>query len=66
MNSKKNLFILAFAAILIFPIALRAGEETHICKGSGEHCMSVDLGKGVIAKFVKTKGSAAVIIKDEK
>ena len=65
MKIKKMLTAFAFA-ILVFPLCMQAGEETYICKGSGEHCMDVDLGNGMIAKFVKTKGSAAVVIKDEK
>ena len=64
---KINKMLAAFAfAIMVFPLCLHATEETHICKGSGEHCMEVDLGNGMTAKFVKTKGSAAVVIKDAK
>ncbi len=65
MKIKKILSTLALAAILVVPLCLQAYvQETHICKGSGEHCMEVDLGNGMTAKFVKKPGSAAVVIKD--
>jgi hypothetical protein len=61
---KKSLRL--FAALLVFActfaVMQNSSAATEICKGSGEHCMDVDMGNGMTAKFVKTKGSPAVVI----
>lgn len=60
---KKAILSFSFVAILSLATTVIA-SETRVCTGSGEHCMDVDLGNGTTAKFVKAKGSAAIIIKD--
>lgn len=55
-----------FAVLLVFAATFtyvqNSSAATKACFGSGEHCMSVDLGGGSTADFVKTKGSAAVVM----
>jgi hypothetical protein len=55
-----------FVALLVFAATFSFVQDssaaTKACFGSGEHCMSVDLGGGQTANFVKTKGSAAVVM----
>lgn len=61
----KKVLLLIFAGVIsLFSIENSSAGDTLICKGSGEHCMEVDMGNGTSAKFVKTKGSPAVIIKE--
>jgi hypothetical protein len=65
MKIKKILSMLSLVAVLTIPLYLQASvKDTHICIGSGEKCMEVDIGKGMIAVFVKKPGSAAVVMED--
>ncbi len=55
-----------FVALLVFAATFSSVQtssaSTKACFGSGEKCMTVDLGGGTTATFVKKPGSAAVVI----